>query len=77
MTDKLTTIEEMDIKEYAEQSYKGAALNAKLFARIPTRLSVFIETFAMQHGVSASDITRHALEKYCSAAGGYDPQHKL
>ena len=77
MTDKVLASKTMDIKEYAEQSYKGAALNAKLFARIPTRLSVFIETFAMQHGVSASDITRHALEKYCSAAGGYDPQHKL
>ena len=76
MTDKVLASKAMDIKEYAEQSYKGAALNAKLFARIPTRLSVFIETFALQHGVSSSDITRHALERYCSA-NGYDPQHKL
>ena len=28
MTDKPTTSAEMNIKEYAEQSYKGAALNA-------------------------------------------------
>ena len=33
MTDKPTTSAEMNIKEYAEQSYKGAALNAKLFAQ--------------------------------------------
>ena len=30
MTDNPTTSAEMNIKEYAEQSYKGAALNAKL-----------------------------------------------
>ena len=42
MTDKPTTSAEMNIKEYAEQSYKGAALNAKLFARKPTRLSVTV-----------------------------------
>tara|TARA_R100000773_G_C4200415_1_gene103099 strand:- start:647 stop:877 length:231 start_codon:yes stop_codon:yes gene_type:complete len=76
MTDKVLASKAMDIKEYAEQSYKGAALNAKLFARIPTRLSVWIETFAMANGVSSSDITRHALERYCHA-NGYDPQHKL
>ena len=76
MTDNSTTSAEMNIKEYAEQSYKGAALNAKQFARIPTRLSVFIETYALANGVSSSDITRHALEKYCSA-NGYDSHHRL
>ena len=76
MTDKPTTSAEMNIKEYAEQSYKGAALNAKLFARIPTRLSVWVETFALANGVTASDITRHALERY-AANQDYDPQHEL
>ena len=76
MTDNHTKIEKMDISEYVEQSYKGVPLNAKLFARIPRRLSVWIETFAMTKAVSTSDITRHALEKYASA-NGYDPHHKL
>ena len=76
MTDKHTTKENMDINEYVEQSYKGAPLNSKLFARIPSRLSVWIETFALTKAVSTSDITRHALERYASA-NGYDPQHKL
>lgn len=76
MTDRPKQQVKMDIKEYVEQTYKGAALNAKLFARIPTRLSVFIETYALANGVSSSDITRHALEKYCSA-NGYDSHHRL
>ena len=76
MTDKLKNSKVMDIKEYTEETYKGAPLNAKLFARIPSRLSVWIETFAIANGVSASDITRHALERY-AANQDYEPHHKV
>ena len=76
MTDKLKNMKVLNIKDYVEESYKGAPLNAKLFARIPARLSVWVETFALANGVSASDITRHALERY-AANEDYDPQHKL
>ena len=33
MTDKPTTSAEMNIKEYAEQSYKGAALPTKVIRK--------------------------------------------
>ena len=68
--------EKMKLIEYAENCYRGEPLTNKLFARIPKRLSVWIETQALIDGVNTSVITRYALEKYASA-NGYDPHHKL
>ena len=76
MTDSPKQKIKMKLAEYAENSYKGEPLTNKLFARIPKRLSVWIETAALCEGVSSSVITRYALEKYASA-NGYDPHHKL
>ena len=76
MTDKPIQKEQMKLIEYAENSYKGEPLTNKLFARIPKRFSVWIETQALIDGVKTSVITRYALEKYASA-NGYDPHHKL
>ena len=76
MTDSPKQKIKMKLAEYAENSYKGEPLTNKLFARIPKRLSVWIETAALVEGVSSSVITRYALEKYASA-NGYDPHHKL
>ena len=76
MTDRPKQTIKMKLAEYAENSYKGEPLTNKLFARIPKRLSVWIETAALCEGVSSSVITRYALEKYASA-NGYDPHHKL
>ena len=76
MTDRPKQKIKMKLAEYAENSYKGEPLTNKLFARIPKRLSVWIETAALVEGVSSSVITRYALEKYASA-NGYDPHHKL
>ena len=76
MTDRPKQKIKMKLAEYAENSYKGEPLTNKLFARIPKRLSVWIETAALCEGVSSSVITRSALEKYASA-NGYDPHHKL
>ena len=76
MTDKPIPKEKMKLIEYAENCYRGEPLPNKLFARIPKRLSVWIETAALVEGVSSSVITRYALEKYASA-NGYDPHHKL
>ena len=76
MTDRPKQKIKMKLAEYAENSYKGEPLTNKLFARIPKRLSVWIETAALCEGVSSSVITRYALEKY-SSANGYDPHHKL
>ena len=76
MTDKPIPNEKMKLIEYAENCYSGEPLTNKLFARIPKRLSVWIETQALIDGVNTSVITRYALEKYASA-NGYDPHHKL
>ena len=76
MTDRPKQKIKMKLAEYAENSYKGEPLTNKLFARIPKRLSVWIEAAALCEGVSSSVITRYALEKYASA-NGYDPHHKL
>ena len=76
MTDRPKQKIKMKLAEYAENSYRGEPLTNKLFARIPKRLSVWIETAALCEGVSSSVITRYALEKYASA-NGYDPHHKL
>ena len=76
MTDKPIPNEKMKLIEYAENCYRGEPLTNKLFARIPKRLSVWIETKALIDGVNTSVITRYALEKYASA-NGYDPHHKL
>ena len=76
MTDRPKQKIKMKLAEYAENSYKGEPLTNKLFARIPKRLSVWIETAALCEGVSSSVITRYAVEKYASA-NGYDPHHKL
>ena len=76
MTDRPKQKIKMKLAEYAENSYKGEPLTNKLFASIPKRLSVWIETAALCEGVSSSVITRYALEKYASA-NGYDPHHKL
>ena len=76
MTDSPKQKIKMKLAEYAENSYKGEPLTHKLFARIPKRLSVWIEPAALCEGVSSSVITRYALEKYASA-NGYDPHHKL
>ena len=76
MTDRPKQKIKMKLAEYAENSYKGEPLTNKLFARIPKRLSVWIETAALVEGVRSSVITRYALEKYASA-NGYDPHHKL
>ena len=76
MTDRPKQKIKMKLAEYAENSYKGEPLTNKLFARIPKRLSVWIETKALIDGVNSSVITRYALEKYASA-NGYDPHHKL
>ena len=76
MTDRPKQKIKMKLAEYAENSYKGEPLTNKLFARIPKRLSVWIETKALVDGVNSSVITRYALEKYASA-NGYDPHHKL
>ena len=66
MTDRPKQKIKMKLAEYAENSYKGEPLTNKLFARIPKRLSVWIETAALCEGVSSSVITRYALEKYFS-----------
>ena len=63
MTDRPKQKIKMKLAEYAENSYKGEPLTNKLFARIPKRLSVWIETKALIDGVSSSVITRYALEK--------------
>jgi len=76
MTDRSTTKAKMKLAEYAEQAYRGEPLTNKLFARIPKRLSVWIETAALVEGVNSSVITRYALEKYASA-NGYDPHHRM
>ena len=76
MTDRPKKEATMKLAEYAEQAYRGEPLTNKLFARIPKRLSVWIETAALCEGVSSSVITRYALEKYASAKG-YDPHHKV
>ncbi len=76
MTDRPKQKIKMKLAEYAENSYRGEPLTNKLFARIPKRLSVWIETQALIDGVNTSVITRYALEKYASA-NGYDPHHKL
>ena len=66
MTDKPIPNEKMKLIEYAENCYRGEPLTNKLFARIPKRLSVWIETQALIDGVNTSVITRYALEKYFS-----------
>ena len=76
MTDRPKKEATMKLAEYAEQAYRGEPLTNKLFARIPRRLSVWIETQGLINGVNSSVITRYALEKYASA-NGYDPHHKM